>query len=325
MAGRDLKELFRAYRERDELSFRRAAQQIIEEEEAKHHVALARDLKQILAGGSAVSVTPGSVQLPAPPTDREGDWPLAEVRHARRYLQDLVLDGRVGEQLSSISNEFRHWQAIDRAGLPRRQRLLFYGPPGCGKTSAAEGLAAELGLPLMVVRLDSVVSSYLGETATNLQRLFDYAQSGSWVLFLDEFDALGKARDDPTEHGEIKRVINAFLQLLDRFQGSSILIAATNHERLLDSALWRRFDEVIQFSLPSVHQIRQILRLRFRSTSHRGLDIDAAASKLRGLPHSAAEKAAIDARRNALLAGRDSVKSDDLAAAIQDVLSRPWA
>jgi SpoVK/Ycf46/Vps4 family AAA+-type ATPase len=325
MAGRELKDLFRAYKDQNELAFRRVAQQIIEEEESKHHVALARDLRQILASGSGGSIALSEgVALPPPPTDREGEWPLAEVRHPSRYLSELVLEGALVTQISSIAEEFRRWELIDRHGLPRRQRLLFYGPPGCGKTSAAEGLAAELGLPLVIVRLDAVVSSYLGETASNLQRIFDYAQTGSWVLLFDEFDALGKARDDPTEHGEIKRVINGFLQLLDRFRGPSLLVAATNHETLLDSALWRRFDEVLSFQPPSVHQIRQVLRARLRVVKHRGLDIDRAASQLRGLPHSAVEKAALDARRHALLANREVVEQADLDGAVDGVKQRPW-
>lgn len=323
MAGRELKQLFRAYREGDELAFRRAAQEIIEEEESKQHVALARDLKRIIAGGATAAVAEG-VTLPAPPMDREGEWPLAEIRHPSRLMEDLVLPGKLIERLQGVADEFHRWDELERHGVPRRQRLLLHGPPGCGKTSVAEALAAEMGLPLMVVRLDSVVSSYLGETASNLHRIFDYARSASWVLLFDEFDALGKARDDPTEHGEIKRVITAFLQMLDGFRGTSLLIAATNHEQLLDSALWRRFDEILEFPRPTVHQMRKLLRLRLRPVSHPSVDIDAAAHALKGLPHAAVEKAVWDARRFAILAGRDTVDNHDLQRAIQDTRARPW-
>lgn len=323
MAGRELKQLFRAYREGDELAFRRAAQEIIDEEEAKQHVALARDLRRILVAGASTPIGEG-VQLPAPPMDREGEWPLADVRHAERTFADLVLKGDLVERLEVLVDEFRRWPELERHGIPRRQRILLYGPPGCGKTSAAEAIAHEAGLPLMVVRLDAVVSSYLGETASNLHRIFDYARSGSWVILFDEFDALGKARDDPSEHGEIKRVITAFLQLLDGFRGQSLLLAATNHERLLDSALWRRFDEVLEFPKPTVHQTRKLLRQALRPVASRGLDIDAAAGQLRGLPHAAAEKVAWDARRFALLASHDHVGPAELDRAIAEARSRPW-
>lgn len=323
MAGRELKRLFRAFRAGDELAFRRAAQEIIDEEEARQHLALARDLRKILAGDQETPMGE-TVQLPAPPTDREGDWPLAEVRHPSRYLADQVLAEGTLAKLHSLACEFRDWKLLDQHGVPRRQRVLFHGPPGCGKTTGAEGLAAEIGVPIVVVRLDAVISSYLGETATNLRRLLDYANHGSWVMLFDEFDALGRVRDDPTEHGEIKRVVNAFLQMLDGFSGPSLLIAATNHEGLLDPALWRRFDEVVEFPYPTVHQARKLLRQRLRAVPTRRLDIDKAASALRGLPHAAVERAAWEARRRALLDGRREVINDDLAAAAADVRARPW-
>lgn len=325
MAGRELKSLFRAYREGDELSFRRAAQEIIEEEESKHHTALARDLRELLAsGGASVGAVAPGVTLPEPPRDREGEWPLAEVRHAERSFDDLVLTGKLIERLRLLATEYRRWDEIDRRGIPRRQRILFHGPPGCGKTSAAEALATEIGLPLVVVRIDAVVSSYLGETASNLHRIFDFVSRGSWVLLFDEFDALGKARDDSTEHGEVKRVVTAFLQMLDAFRGPSLLIAATNHEQLLDSALWRRFDEVLEFPRASVHQSRRLLRQRLRTVKHQGLEIEASASQLKGKPHAAVEKVAWDAVRISVLEDRDTVEQRDLDRAIRDALDRPW-
>lgn len=322
MAGRELKELFRAFRSGDELSFRRAATMIIEEEEAKQHVALARDLRKLLASGEE-AIT-GSLALPEPPTDRDGEWPLAEVRHPRRFFADLVLAPAALERLEGLAREVPMWGRLAAAGVPQRRRALLYGPPGCGKTSAAEALAAEIGVPLVVVRLDSVISSYLGQTATNLRRIMDYASAAPWVVLFDEFDALGRVRDDPSEHGEIKRVVNAFLQMLDSYHGPSLLIAATNHEGLLDRALWRRFDEVVQLGLPTVHQLRAVLRKRLGLMPHRGLDIDAAASKLKGLPHAAAEAAAWAALRRAVLAERTHLVPEDLAEAVVEVAGRQW-
>lgn len=324
MAGRELKALFRAYREGDELAFRRAAQEIVEEEEAKNHVALARDLRALLAGGGGRGAVARDVVLPEPPRDREGEWPLAQVRHPERAFDDLVLTGALVERLQTLVQEYRRWEEIDRRGIPRRQRILFQGPPGCGKTSAAEALANEIGLPLVVVRIDAVVSSYLGETASNLHRIFDFVSQGSWVLLFDEFDALGKARDDPTEHGEVKRVITAFLQMLDAFRGPSLLIAATNHEHLLDPALWRRFDDVLEFPRATVHQSRQLLRRRLRAVKHQTLDIEASASRMKGKPHAAVEKVAWDAIRFAVLADREAVEQRDLDRAVCDALARPW-
>ncbi|MCQ3807257.1 MAG: ATP-binding protein [Acidimicrobiaceae bacterium] len=322
MAGRHLKELFRAFGSGDELSFRRAALAIVEEEEAKHHVALARDLRKLLASGEQAITSWGT--LPDPPLDRDGEWPLAEVRQPFLSLEDLVLAAGSLQKLQGMVKEVPSWDKLAGFGIPQRRRLLFYGPPGCGKSSAAEALATELSVPLLVVRLDSVISSYLGQSASNLRRIMDCAEEGPRVVLFDEFDAIGRARDDPAEHGEIKRVVNAFLQMLDNYRGSSLIVAATNHEQLLDPALWRRFDEVVHFPPPTVHQIRSVLRKRLRPVRHRGLAIEKAASKLKGLPHAAAEAAAWGALRRAVLAEREQVDDQDLNEAVSDVSERPW-
>jgi SpoVK/Ycf46/Vps4 family AAA+-type ATPase len=223
-----------------------------------------------------------------------------------------------------LADEFRHWPDLDARAIPRRQRILFYGRPGTGKTSAAEGLASEIGVPLLVVRLDSVVSSLLGETASNLRRIFDYARRGSWVILFDEFDALAKSRDDPTEHGEIKRVVSAFLQMLDSFTGRSLLIAASNHEQLLDSAVWRRFDEIIAFGPPNQVEAKRILKMRLTPVTYPARAVDEVVRSLRGLPQAAVENVAWSAMRAAVLRGDSSVRADDLETAASNVRSRPW-
>ncbi|MFC6088222.1 AAA family ATPase [Saccharothrix lopnurensis] len=323
MAGRHLKTLFRAFHTRDELAFRRAALEIIEEEQAKQHHALARDLQKLLAVGGAVD-TSSTVILPEPPKDREGEWPLAEVRAPDRLIEDLVLAPELANTLSELTEEVRRWPDLDAAGIPRRQKMLLQGPAGCGKTTAAEAIATELGRPLLLVRLDAVVSSYLGETASNLRRVLDYANQAQFVVLFDEFDSLGRSREDSSEHGEMKRVVTAFLQMIDTYKGPSLILAATNHPGLLDSALWRRFDEVLNFRLPTVHEVRRLLRLRLRSVPHRGVDIDKTASALKGLPHAATEKLAADARRMALLRGHTEVLPSDMTDAVAAVTSRPW-
>ena len=324
MAGRDLKELFRAFRNADELAFRRAANTIIEEEEARHHVALARDLRKILASGESIDMGQGDVRLLPPPTDPDQGWNLATLQHPERYLGNLVLRPAVRTVLTDLAKEVPEWSRLEGLGVPRRNRVIFYGPPGCGKTSAAEALAAELGVPLVVVRLDAIVSSYLGQTAGNLRRIFEYASSAQWVVLFDEFDALGRERSDPNEHGEIKRVVNSFLQLLDSYAGPGMLIAATNHEETLDRGLWRRFDEVLEFPLPTVREIRSLLRRGLKHLKAEPLPIDEMGSELRGLPHAAAEATAWTAIRIAVRKGRTAVSVDDLTAAVAATKRRRW-
>ncbi|WP_419554576.1 AAA family ATPase [Candidatus Poriferisodalis sp.] len=324
MAGRDLKELFRAFRNADELAFRRAANTIIEEEEARHHVALARDLRKILASGESIDIGQGDVRLLPPPTDPDQGWDLATLQHPERYLGNLVLRPAVRTVLTDLAKEVPEWSKLEGLGVPRRNRVIFYGPPGCGKTSAAEALAAELGVPLVVVRLDAIVSSYLGQTASNLRRIFEYASSAPWVVLFDEFDALGRERSDPSEHGEIKRVVNSFLQLLDSYTGPGMLIAATNHEETLDRGLWRRFDEVVEFPLPTVREIRSILRRGLKHVKAEPLPIDEMGTELRGLPHAAAEATAWTAIRIAVRSNRTAVSVDDLTEAVAATKRRRW-
>lgn len=324
VAGRQLKEIFRAFHARDELAFRRAAMEIIDEEQAKHHNALARDLQKLLVAGGQHVDTGSTIVVSPPPMDRQGEWDLAEVREPERLLEDLVLDPKLTASLGGIVQEVHHWPALDAAGVPRRRRILLQGPPGCGKTSAAEAIAGELGRPFVLVRLDAVVSSYLGETASNLRRILEYADQAPFVVLFDEFDSLGRSRDDHSEHGEMKRVITSFLQMTDRYRGPSLLLAATNHPTLLDDALWRRYDEILTFKIPSVQQMRQLLRLRLRRIPHAGIDIDKTASHLKGLPHSAGEKLVDDARRRALLRNSDKVEAIDIDAVIHGVVTRPW-
>lgn len=323
MAGRQLKEIVRAFRTRDELSFRRAILEIVEEEEARHHFAIARDLRALLAsGGSTSAVSEEIFELPVAPKSRDGEWDLVEVRAPSVELSDLVLDLKPLELLEGLAYEAARWETLDLAAVPRRQKLLLTGPAGTGKTSAAEALASALGWPLALVSVDTVVSSYLGETASNLRRVFEFAQHHRVVLVFDEFDALGRMRDDSSEHGEMKRVVSSFLQFLERYRGPSFIVAITNYPGLLDFALWRRFDEVTEFGLPSVHAIRRLIRMRSRSMAMKPFAVEATASALKGLPHAAVEKFVNDIRRHQALSG--DVSPEMVTEYLNNIRRRPW-
>jgi SpoVK/Ycf46/Vps4 family AAA+-type ATPase len=168
-----------------------------------------------------------------------------------------------------------------------------------------------------------LISSYLGETAANLRNLFDFVATGPFVLFLDEFDSLGKMRDDPSDHGELRRVVNAVLQQIDAYAGPSIVVAATNHPQVLDTALWRRFDVIVEMPLPSVDEIAHVLRRTLLWSPKQS--VSAAAEALAGFPHATAEYAANSARRAAVLDGRSAATELDLAAGVEEARSRPWA
>ncbi len=244
------------------------------------------------------------VEFGSLPRDTDRDAALLDLRQPIRSRVEIVLAPSLVQKLERVEAEYRQLDALSRQGLPAKTRLLFVGPPGCGKTLCAEILAHDLGLPVLYARFDGIVSSYLGETANNLRRVFQYAARHRSVLFFDEFDVLGKDRDDPQEVGELKRVVGSFLQLLDSYPRESLMVAATNHQGLLDEALWRRFDEVLSFEKPTPEQLAQLIELKLRSVRTSGVDGARLASEMSGLTFADAEKVCFEATKAMILAGR---------------------
>ncbi|HEC11674.1 MAG TPA: ATP-binding protein [Acidiferrobacteraceae bacterium] len=256
-----LRQLIKSGSEGNLEAFRSVSEEVIQEERAKQHHLLANDLEKILYGRPLPYRHIGENSVPS---DKERGLPLLAMKEPARRLEDVILSDENRVQFDEILAEHHHEDLLRSYGMEPADKLLFCGPPGCGKTLTAEILASELGRPLAVVRIDSVVSSYLGETAANLRKVFDFASTMPMVMLFDEFDAVAKERSDSAEHGELKRVVNSVLQMMDAYQGRSILIAATNHEGILDSAVWRRFEEVLVFEPPSTEQIRNLMGIKLR-------------------------------------------------------------
>ena len=210
------------------------------------------------------------------PVDAESRFPLVERVDLKNLREPPVL---LTEQQKNVVQEFLsvakcHAQ-VEEDSLSSSMSLLLYGPPGCGKSRLARDIALELGLPLYVARLDGLISSFLGSTSKNIRALFEFASRTPCVMFLDEFDAIAKLRGDTQEMGELKRVVNSFVQNLDTIAKHSIIIAATNHEELLDSAVWRRFSYRIEFSFPTA-EIRAAMWEQFLTPltfSKKGIDL----------------------------------------------------
>lgn len=318
--GELLRGLFEGYAQHDEHAFRTAALAIIAEEQQKHNNALARELL-IMLETSEPKKSAQFEKMPLP-HDKERQAPLVEPRMPHKRISDIVLGDSGFEQLQRILEEFRKAELLRAHNLRPKNKLLFCGPPGCGKTLCAEIIASELKLPLLYTRFDTIVSSYLGETSANIRRVFDFSKNKTWVILLDEFDAIGKSRDDSSEHGELRRVVNSFLQLLDSYSGDSIIIAATNHERLLDDALWRRFDEIVMFARPSSADISKLLELKLKNFPTAGLNFQRLAPRLQGLSHSEIEWICLDAVKSAILQDRDTVGPDLFEAAVSRQKSR---
>jgi AAA+ superfamily predicted ATPase len=229
-----------------------------------NHGILADELFGILNNGNGGIKKTTSIFNQYTPKDNNKEIPLFELIYPEKYFADLVISEDKKEQVQQIIKEFSNWDILVCNGVFPSNKVLFYGPPGCGKTLSSQVIASEMGIPMIYVRFDALVSSFLGETASNIRKIFDYAKTDNYVIFFDEFDAIGRSRNDQFEHGEIKRVVNAFLQQLDNFKGRSLIIAATNFEQSLDYALWRRFNETICFSMPTDKEKEELFKIKLQ-------------------------------------------------------------
>lgn len=313
-----LRSLVESHVERNDASFINTVQEIIAEERKKHHIVVANELQSLLMGAKRKPM-PSSLEYGPIPMDPEKNVPLVHIRDTKTSLEDLVLDRDTQDALQEITEQYRGWEILTANGIDPVRHVLFCGPPGCGKTSAAEAIAKDLGLPLLYVRFDSVVSSLLGETSANLRRVFDFALRGQWVVLFDEFDAVGRSRDDASEHGEIKRVVNSYLQLIDGFEGRSLVIAATNFQSALDPAIWRRFDEAVVFDMPSRDQISILIERSLRPLRYSASVMEQLEAALDGASHADVERICVDIRRNSALAGDQAVTSSSLARALRKI------
>ncbi|MDR2352379.1 MAG: AAA family ATPase [Deltaproteobacteria bacterium] len=314
MARADLvKKLFSSFKRNDHDGFVKVANDIIEDERKKNHVALAYELSMIINNNTmntvknmrALSTASGNKSE----TEREAS--LYEIINPDKTLSDVVLTLNNRQKIQGINKEFSNWDALMSNGVYPTRRVLFYGPPGCGKTITAGAIAREIGLPLLYVRFDAIVSSYLGETAGNIRKVFDFAKGESYVILFDEFDAIARSRSDQYEHGEIKRVVNTFLQQIDNFKERSLLIAATNFEKSIDYAIWRRFDSTLRFDMPDESDRVKLFNLKLKKFKGSVSTITENAVHMENFSHSDVEKAALAVIKKCIIDGqRDYLKKD---------------
>ncbi len=257
------------------------------------------------------------------PTDSEKGFPLLRISDHYFSFNDLIIDYETRERLEYVISENQNLKKLRAYGLKPKQRILFCGPPGTGKTLTAKIMSSVIGYPFVYVLFDSIISSFLGQTATNLRKIFDFIEQDNFVVLFDEFDIIGKKRDDPQEHGEVKRVVNNFMQMMDSYDGSSVLIAATNHPQLLDTAVWRRFDEMIGFGLPNKQQ-RKKLFSKYLGVLKKSVDVDLEDLAGKTSKYSAADISTIceDALRRNVIYGKSEIKNEDVIWAIREQTRR---
>ncbi len=313
--------LFRAFGERKDVTFIRVAEAIIADELAGNHHALATELRTALDVARGVGREPRSTPelLPLPKDRRNGEQ-LITYREPTVSQDQIVLTKNCSKKVARILEEHRNKHLLAQHGYQPKRKLLFWGPPGCGKTFTANFIAHELGMPLGTIRLNAVISSFLGDTAAHIQRVFDVANSRPMVLLLDEIDAIAKNRDDRNDVGELKRVVNSLLQAMDAFTSSgSIIIAASNHQYLLDPAIWRRFDDIVHFPPPTEAERQQYLGLLLNGVSFTGA-LHQTARTLSSLSFADIQKVVVDAIKNMLLRGDTDLRATDISEQLHALL-----
>jgi SpoVK/Ycf46/Vps4 family AAA+-type ATPase len=309
-SGEHLKALLRSHIKGDDSHFLAVAMQLAAHEAKQGHGKLAEDLRALIDSAKKNRLPSG---MPVPIGQPRGELSsLLTAALPKTRLSEMVLDEVTHSRLERIMSEQRNFEKIRAHGLSPRRKLLLVGPPGTGKSMTASALAGELGIPLYIVRFDSLITKFMGETAAKLRQIFDAIRDTRGIYFFDEFDAIGSQRSLQNDVGEIRRVLNSFLQMIEQDQSNSLIIAATNHPEILDYALFRRFDDVIEYGLPNQEQIQAVLKNRLANFSKSIRSWDKLCATAEGLSYAELARAADDAIKNAIIQDRTEVAIKDV-------------
>ena len=303
----------------DSASFRKAAEALCAEERAKQHTVLATKIDELLKSPHR-PIAKENLNSPTIVRGSVNEQSLYSEKVPQKRLDYLILPDQVRSACQDLVNEQNRSDLLQSYGIEPRNKLLLIGPPGNGKTSLAEAIAEALMVPLLTVRYESIIGSYLGETASRLSKLFEYAKTRECVLFFDEFETLGKERGDVHETGEIKRVVSSLLMQIDDLPSYVVAIAATNHDTLLDKAAWRRFQIRLEIPKPTRSNVEEYYRF-FEKEKHFkfGLQPSTLAKKTLGISYAEAEEFALSVYRQYVLSlPNDNVKE------ITDRAIRSW-
>lgn len=304
--------MLRSKAEGDEEAFFSIALQVAAAEARKGHRQTAEELRSAVDSARSLNSQGASVSIPfsQPRGELEG---LVEMRQAQFNLKDVVLDKAVSEQLADVLIQQRKRDWLREHGKTPNKSLLLVGPPGSGKTMSAEALAGELKLPFFVVRLETLITRYMGETAAKLRLVFDETAKRRGVYLFDEFDAVGAHRMANNDVAEMRRVLNSFLQFIEEPTATdSVIVCATNYPALLDKALLRRYDVVLEFSAPDKKQIRTIMKSNLKPMKLPKIEWKKIIDAADGLSQSEIVRACNDAVKTAILDERNFLKTKDI-------------
>ena len=317
-SGEQIKALLKSHLEGDDDHFFAVAMQVAAHEARLGHGKLAEELRAMVdeAKGRIGTVRPVPIGRP------RGELAnLLEASYPKSRLGEMILSDVLAEQIGRVIREQRHAGRIVSHGLSPRRKLLLIGPPGTGKTFTATVLAGELHVPLFQVRLDGLITKFMGETAAKLRQIFDATSRNRGLYFFDEFDAIGSQRSLANDVGEIRRVLNSFLQMIEQDGSHSLVVAATNHPGILDPALFRRFDDVLHYELPDRSQIAALLKRRLAESVAKGIRWENLAELAQGLSYAEVTRAANEALKDALIHDRDRIRTEDIQTALTELKS----
>ena len=314
-----VKALIRSHAEGDDERFYAIAMQVAAQAARQGHTKFAQELRDLVdqAKARVKAVPSGQRTKPVPIIQPRGELAgLLTASFPKSRLSDLALNEAIRSRIDRILLEQRQRETILSHGMSPLRKLLLVGPPGTGKTMTAAALAGELSIPLFTIQLDGLITKYLGETAAKLRLIFEAIQQTRAVYLFDEFDALGGQRAARNEVGEIRRVLNSFLQFLEQDESSSLIVAATNHPQILDRALFRRFDSVIEYRLPSEDIAEKVMRSRLTLLNTSRVDWSKVLEATKGLSHSDLTRACEYAAKNAILQHHTTIDTAELVEAL---------
>lgn len=304
-----LKALVDAHLQGDEQRFYAVTMQVAALEARQGHGKFAEELRGMIDTAKRNRGPGGPVPISRPRGELAS---LLTVAYPKARITDMVLAAELDQQIRRVIREQRHAERILAHGLNPRRKLLLVGPPGTGKTLTAAVLAGELGIPLYQVRLDGLITKMMGETAAKLRQIFDATSQTRAVYFFDEFDAIGSQRGGSNDVGEIRRVLNSFLQMIEQDQSQSLIVAATNHGEILDHALFRRFDDVLHYQMPAAEQVAALLRTRLASFASKGMSWKRLAGTVHALNHADVTRAAEEVVKEAIMNGESTVSEAEV-------------
>lgn len=313
-AAEQIKALIKSFGDGDEARFYSTAMQIAASEARSGHKDFAEELKKIIdLAKTQKSKSLGVVKaFPLNATQKELN-DLLELSHPHEKLKEMVLFPKLHKVLKRVLDEQKKTEVLRQNNLFPRKKLLFVGPPGCGKTMSARVLASELAIPLFVIRLDGLISRYMGESIAKLRLIFDSMYQFRAVYFFDEFDSIGSTRIQNNEVGEIKRVLNTFLLQIEKDSSNSLIIAATNLPEMLDSALFRRFDDIIQYPLPTKDEIAKLFKKELADFNlSKKYNLDKVAAQSIGLSYADVHRICEDLVKDFLVYGEEEVSEERL-------------